>query len=249
MNFPGDDQKPLEEGGRDIVMAKLGETIQPMKESFIVAFLAWKGAREEDMVVPKEIQDYREAHNVTIDFEPDGADGKEDAELKKTSEDEAKPVQTNSAQLKKDGDENNPCDETNQDQTADEANTDNAKVKEESTEKHSNESKEKPDVSNAEVDEKYAKTSESSEGRAATEDKDVAMKDSDDMEKPKESVATKEETAEKKSRKKKAAATTDNATLSLRRTKGEADESKPWSGASFKHFLIFLLTLQRISLF
>ena len=39
----GKDQKSLEEGGRDYVMTKLGETIQPMKESFIVAYLAWEG--------------------------------------------------------------------------------------------------------------------------------------------------------------------------------------------------------------
>merc|ERR1712176_28215 len=58
------DSKSLEEGGRDYVMMKLGETIQPMKESFIVANLAWKGAREENMVVPKEIQDYRDAHGI-----------------------------------------------------------------------------------------------------------------------------------------------------------------------------------------
>eukprot|EP00957_Ditylum_brightwellii_P020476 1543273-Ditylum_brightwellii.AAC.1 len=39
---------------------KVGDTIQPMKESFIVAFLNWKAAKEEDMVVPKEITKYRE---------------------------------------------------------------------------------------------------------------------------------------------------------------------------------------------
>lgn len=36
----GFDQKSLEQGGHDYVMKKLGEIIQPMKESFIVAFLA-----------------------------------------------------------------------------------------------------------------------------------------------------------------------------------------------------------------
>lgn len=63
--FPqGMAQKSLEEGGRDYVMAKLGDTIHPMKESFIVAFLAWKGAKPEDMVVPKDIQEYREKHGI-----------------------------------------------------------------------------------------------------------------------------------------------------------------------------------------
>jgi hypothetical protein len=63
---PGKDQKSLEEGGRDYVMVKLGETIQPMKESFIVAHLAWEGAREEDMVIPKEIQEYHEKHGIEM---------------------------------------------------------------------------------------------------------------------------------------------------------------------------------------
>lgn len=44
---------------RDQVMVKLGETIQPMKESFIVAFLNWSGAKEEDMVVPEAIEKAR----------------------------------------------------------------------------------------------------------------------------------------------------------------------------------------------
>lgn len=60
----GKDQKSLEEGGRDYVMQKLGETIQPMKESFIVAFLAWEGAKAEDMEIPKPIQEYRELNGI-----------------------------------------------------------------------------------------------------------------------------------------------------------------------------------------
>lgn len=61
------EEKPLEEGGRDFVMVKLGETIQPMKESFIVAYLAWDGIKEDDLVVPKEIEEYREKHGVVAD--------------------------------------------------------------------------------------------------------------------------------------------------------------------------------------
>jgi len=61
---PGMDQKSLESGGRDYVMVKLGETIQPMKESFIVAYLAWSGAKSEDLVVPKDIEDYRKEFGV-----------------------------------------------------------------------------------------------------------------------------------------------------------------------------------------
>jgi len=48
------------DGGPDPVMKQLGDTIKPMKESFIVAFLNWAEAREEDKVVPKEISDIRE---------------------------------------------------------------------------------------------------------------------------------------------------------------------------------------------
>lgn len=59
------------EGGRDPVMAKLGEIIQPMKESFIVAFLNCSDANEEDMVVPKEILEYRETASKGVDGEGD----------------------------------------------------------------------------------------------------------------------------------------------------------------------------------
>jgi len=54
------EHKSIEEGGRDQVMIKMGETIQPMKESFIVAYLNHKDAKSEDMVVPEEIVKYRE---------------------------------------------------------------------------------------------------------------------------------------------------------------------------------------------
>ena len=65
----GTDPKSLEEGARDYVMVKLGEIIQPMKESFIVAFLAWEGTSEESMIVPKEIQEYRDQHAITWKIE------------------------------------------------------------------------------------------------------------------------------------------------------------------------------------
>ena len=60
----GLDQKSLEDGGRDYVMVKLGETIEPMKQSFIVAFLAWENARPVDMEVPPDIQEYRDKYGV-----------------------------------------------------------------------------------------------------------------------------------------------------------------------------------------
>merc|ERR1712032_765192 len=45
--------------GRDALMVKMGETIHPMRESFIVAYLNWDGAKEEDLQVPKEILEFR----------------------------------------------------------------------------------------------------------------------------------------------------------------------------------------------
>eukprot|EP00957_Ditylum_brightwellii_P141234 10760682-Ditylum_brightwellii.AAC.1 len=53
--------EPLyKDGGRDQVMVKLEDTIQPMNVIFIVAFLNWKGTKEEDIVVLKRITGYRE---------------------------------------------------------------------------------------------------------------------------------------------------------------------------------------------
>ena len=61
----GVDVKSLKEGGRDWVMRKLGETIHPMRESFLVAFLNWEGQSEENLVVPKDILEYREKHGIS----------------------------------------------------------------------------------------------------------------------------------------------------------------------------------------
>jgi E1A/CREB-binding protein len=52
--------KNYDELDRDQVMVKLGEAIQPMKDSFLVAFLNWSGIREEDKEVPEAIQKYRD---------------------------------------------------------------------------------------------------------------------------------------------------------------------------------------------
>jgi E1A/CREB-binding protein len=54
-----DGAKSFKDLDRDQVMVKLGETILPMKESFIVAFLNWSGAKEEDLVVPESIEKAR----------------------------------------------------------------------------------------------------------------------------------------------------------------------------------------------
>eukprot|EP00571_Detonula_confervacea_P015865 CAMPEP_0172301040 /NCGR_PEP_ID=MMETSP1058-20130122/3011_1 /TAXON_ID=83371 /ORGANISM="Detonula confervacea, Strain CCMP 353" /LENGTH=1734 /DNA_ID=CAMNT_0013011029 /DNA_START=299 /DNA_END=5503 /DNA_ORIENTATION=+ len=62
----GVDVKSLKEGGRDWVMKKLGETINPMKESFLVAFLNWDGQKPENQVVPKEVIEYRKKHGIVV---------------------------------------------------------------------------------------------------------------------------------------------------------------------------------------
>lgn len=52
------------DGGRDPVMVKFCEAISGMKESFIVAFLNCKDAKPENLVVPKEIEEYRESNKL-----------------------------------------------------------------------------------------------------------------------------------------------------------------------------------------
>ena len=56
---PGYDQKSMEQGNPDYVMTKLGQIIEGMKESFIVAHLTWDGAKKENLIVPKEILEAR----------------------------------------------------------------------------------------------------------------------------------------------------------------------------------------------
>jgi hypothetical protein len=84
---PGMNQKSLEEGGRDFVMAKLGETIHPMKESFLVAFLAAEGADPENLVIPKEFEEERDRY-VAKAVEEKKAE--EEAEKKAAEEEAAK---------------------------------------------------------------------------------------------------------------------------------------------------------------
>jgi E1A/CREB-binding protein len=57
-----DGTKAMEDFVRDEVMEKMGETISPMKDSFIVAFLTWSGATAEQLEVPSSIAQYRLEH-------------------------------------------------------------------------------------------------------------------------------------------------------------------------------------------
>jgi E1A/CREB-binding protein len=77
---------------RDQVMVKLGETIQPMKESFIVAFLNWSGAKEEDLEVPDAIEKAR------IEYAASG-----DNDLTGSKRDALGNVRDSIAKLDKDG--------------------------------------------------------------------------------------------------------------------------------------------------
>ena len=63
-------EKCFKEGGRDPVMQKFGDAIQGMKESFIVAYLNWKDAKPEHLVVPKEIMEYREKAKLLESLSP-----------------------------------------------------------------------------------------------------------------------------------------------------------------------------------
>ncbi len=56
---PGYDQKSMEQGDQDYVMTKLGQIIEGMKDSFIVAYLAWDGAKKENLVVSEKIVEAR----------------------------------------------------------------------------------------------------------------------------------------------------------------------------------------------
>lgn len=100
---PGQEGKSIEEGGRDYVMVKLGEIIQPMKESFIVAYLAWEGARREDMVVPKEIEDYRKENGIVAFM---GKDPDEEGASAADGE-KAEPAKEKESEEKKDSNGNN----------------------------------------------------------------------------------------------------------------------------------------------
>ncbi|KAL3915000.1 MAG: hypothetical protein SGILL_005848, partial [Bacillariaceae sp.] len=81
---------------RDQVMVKLGETIEPMKDSFIVAFLNWSGAKEEDMEVPQEIVEYRKDHPEMI--APLASGNKRDADGK--TKEEVGPVDSDGRPIK-----------------------------------------------------------------------------------------------------------------------------------------------------
>jgi len=56
--------KSLEDGGKDVLMHKLGDTLQPMKDSFLVAYLDWEDTtkvRDKEVAVERKAQEKIEA--------------------------------------------------------------------------------------------------------------------------------------------------------------------------------------------
>merc|ERR1712100_281990 len=177
----GKDQKSLEEGGRDYVMTKLGETIQPMKESFIVAYLAWEGANEEDMVVPKETEEYREKHGITTDWKAE-QEKEDESKTDSNSPDEAtsapKPAADVVKSEEKDGDK----------EAAKEDDTDETKDEEEKGDKM--------DVDEKEDEEANTKATDEEEKEEKEEDGDKESSKASDNEK--EDIAETSENEEEK---------------------------------------------------
>jgi hypothetical protein len=87
---PGYDQKSMEAGQQDYVMTKLGQIIEPMKESFIVAYLAWDGAKEENMAVSKDIMEKREAYIQEESLRQEKRKAKQDAKEHEKAEEKNK---------------------------------------------------------------------------------------------------------------------------------------------------------------
>jgi len=73
-----DPEKSYKNGGKDPVMRKFCDAISGMKESFIVAFLNCTNAKSENLVVPKEIMEYREKHKVPENIEGGNLNKKHD---------------------------------------------------------------------------------------------------------------------------------------------------------------------------
>ncbi|GMH70233.1 hypothetical protein TrST_g12427 [Triparma strigata] len=96
--------KSLEDGGRDILMQKLGEAILPMKESFLVAFLNWEektAIRDKEIEKEKAIEAKEAAARKVIE---DAKKAKEEEEKKK-EEEEKKKKEEEEAKVKKEKEE------------------------------------------------------------------------------------------------------------------------------------------------
>merc|ERR1712137_660516 len=177
IQFP--DQRSLEEGGRDYVMVKLGETIQPMKESFIVAHLAWKGAKKEDIMVPKAILEYRREHNVTIvdgpEIELEEEKTPDNAEQKPTNKTEGTAASNGTENSSEDKDDSKPED-TDMKHPEDKKESDSKSAENpKSTDNENGQDQSKPENEN----EKVAEKSESVGDKVEVKTEDVEMKESE----------------------------------------------------------------------
>ena len=238
----GLDGKSIEEGGRDYVMVKLGETIQPMKESFIVAFLARKGAKKEDMVVPKDIEEYRQKHGIKClsqgerPEEKNAGDSKQEAVKKEDSPEVAEGTsnEDGSAQeadvVKKDGDITMK-DAEKKDNTEDADNNDSTATAEEASKKGEEGAKE-GDATMEDASKKDEGAAADDVNKANGEPKaDDASKKGDETER-KDGDALKKEDSEDSEEKK---VPTDAAkSKEERKTPDKAEESKPTEEPSSK---------------
>ena len=199
IQFP--DQRSLEEGGRDYVMVKLGETIQPMKESFIVAHLAWKGAKKEDMVVPKAILEYRREHNVTVvdgpEIELEEEQTPDNAEEKASSKTDGAAATTDA---EKDKNDVKPKDTDMKDSEDKQESVAKSDEKPKSTEGENGQNQDKTDGENEKVTEKTESAGDKAEVKTEDVDmkeseptKDVAMTDASEKPQPDEGGEAKKE--------------------------------------------------------
>ena len=109
---PGYDQKSIEEGNQDYVMQKLGQIIEPMKDTFIVAYLAWEGAKDKDMAVSREIMECREKNGYFLENKKDVSEethSKDSMQVDATvkTEPDASPTSKEESKIKSESEEAN----------------------------------------------------------------------------------------------------------------------------------------------
>ena len=170
----GMDVKSLKEGGSDWVMKKLGETIHPMRESFLVAYLAREDQTAENLVVPKDIMEYREKHGIP-DRAPCSLETIKEEDKMDVDEENSKPAASGEESTKKDGDNT----------TEEEVKKEDDDNKKDESEKKDGDDKTKDDEAKPDAD---AKEEEKKEDEVKKEDGE-SSKDEDGDEKMKDDTA------------------------------------------------------------
>jgi len=160
----GMDVKSLKEGGSDWVMKKLGETIHPMRESFLVAYLAREDQTAENLVVPKDIMEYREKHGIP-DRAPCSLETIKEEDKMDVDEENSKPAASGEESTKKEGDNT----------TEEEVKKEDDDNKKDESEKKDNEAKPEGDAKEEEKKEDEVKKEDGESSK--DEDGDEKMKD------------------------------------------------------------------------